>query len=175
MRLLRTLYFQVLLGILLGGLLGYFHPTLGVQLKPLGDAFVALIKMLIGPIIFATVVVGLAGMGDLRRAGKVGLRALVYFEVVTTLALVVGLVVANVFTPGAGLHAAPATLDAKSVAAYTAAAQSLGIVDTLLHLIPRTFAAAFVDGDLLQVLLISVLFGLALNRLGEHGLPVWAG
>jgi aerobic C4-dicarboxylate transport protein len=172
MRLLRTLYFQVLLGILLGGLLGYFQPGLGAQLKPLGDAFVALIKMLIGPIIFATVVVGLAGMGDLRRAGKVGLRALVYFEVVTTLALVVGLVVANVFTPGAGMHADPATLDAKSVAAYATAAQSLGLVDTLLHLIPRTFVAAFVDGDILQVLLVSVLFGLALNRLGEHGRPV---
>ena len=170
MRLLRTLYFQVLLGILLGGLLGYFQPGLGAQLKPLGDAFVALIKMLIGPIIFATVVVGLAGMGDLRRAGKVGLRALVYFEVVTTLALVVGLVVANVCTPGAGMHADPATLDAKSVAAYATAAQSLGLVDTLLHLIPRTFVAAFVDGDILQVLLVSVLFGLALNRLGEHGL-----
>jgi len=172
MRLLRTLYVQVLLGILLGGLLGYFQPGLGAQLKPLGDAFVALIKMLIGPIIFATVVVGLAGMGDLRRAGKVGLRALVYFEVVTTLALVVGLVVANVFTPGAGMHADPAALDAKSVAAYATAAQSLGLVDTLLHLIPRTFVAAFVDGDILQVLLVSVLFGLALNRLGEHGRPV---
>ena len=172
MRLLRTLYVQVLLGILLGGLLGYFHPGLGAQLKPLGDAFVALIKMLIGPIIFATVVVGLAGMGDLRRAGKVGLRALLYFEVVTTLALVVGLVVANVFAPGAGMHANPATLDAKSVAAYATAAQSLGLVDTLLHLIPRTFVAAFVDGDILQVLLVSVLFGLALNRLGEHGRPV---
>ena len=172
MRLLRTLYVQVLLGILLGGLLGYFQPGLGAQLKPLGDAFVALIKMLIGPIIFATVVVGLAGMGDLRRAGKVGLRALLYFEVVTTLALVVGLVVANVFTPGAGMHADPASLDAKSVAAYATAAQSLGLVDTLLHLIPRTFVAAFVDGDILQVLLVSVLFGLALNRLGEHGRPV---
>jgi aerobic C4-dicarboxylate transport protein len=172
MRLLRTLYFQVLLGILLGGLLGYFQPGLGAQLKPLGDAFVALIKMLIGPIIFATVVVGLAGMGDLRRAGKVGLRALLYFEVVTTLALVVGLVVANVFTPGAGMQADPAALDAKSVAAYATAAQSLGLVDTLLHLIPRTFVAAFVDGDILQVLLVSVLFGLALNRLGEHGRPV---
>jgi len=172
MRLLRTLYFQVLLGIVLGGLLGYFQPALGAQLKPLGDAFVALIKMLIGPIIFATVVVGLAGMGDLRRAGKVGLRALVYFEVVTTLALVIGLVVANAFHPGAGLHATAATLDAKSVAAYTTAAQSAGVVDTLLHLIPRTFVSAFVEGDILQVLLISLLFGLALNRLGEHGRPV---
>jgi aerobic C4-dicarboxylate transport protein len=172
MLLLRTLYFQVLLGIVLGGLLGYFQPALGAQLKPLGDAFVALIKMLIGPIIFATVVVGLAGMGDLRRAGKVGLRALVYFEVVTTLALVIGLVVANTFHPGAGLHATAATLDAKSVAAYTTAAQSAGVVDTLLHLIPRTFVSAFVEGDILQVLLISLLFGLALNRLGEHGRPV---
>jgi aerobic C4-dicarboxylate transport protein len=172
MRLLRTLYFQVLLGVLLGGVLGYCQPALGAQLKPVGDAFIALIKMLIGPIIFTTVVVGLAGLGDLRRAGKLGLRALVYFEAVTTLALVVGLVVANVFTPGAGFHATPASLDARAVAGYATAAQSLGVVDTLLHLIPRTFVAAFVDGDILQVLLISVLFGLALNRLGEHGRPV---
>ena len=143
MRLLRHLYVQVLIGIILGGIVGYVWPDFGAQLKPLGDAFVNLIKMLIGPIIFTTVVVGLAGMGDLKKAGKVGLRAFVYFEVVTTLALVIGLVVANVFTPGAGVHADPASLDTKATAGYAQAAQGLSWVDTLLHLIPKTFVSAF--------------------------------
>ncbi len=172
MRLLRHLYVQVLIGIILGGVVGYVWPDFGAQLKPLGDAFVNLIKMLIGPIIFTTVVVGLAGMGDLKKAGKVGLRAFVYFEVVTTLALVIGLVVANVFTPGAGVHADPATLDTKATAGYAQAAQGLSWVDTLLHIIPKTFVSAFAEGDILQVLLLALLFGFALGRLGDHGRPV---
>jgi len=172
MRLLRHLYVQVLIGIILGGVVGYVWPQFGEQLKPLGDAFVSLIKMLIGPIIFTTVVVGLAGMGDLKKAGKVGLRAFVYFEVVTTLALVIGLVVANLFTPGAGYHADPATLDTKATAGYVQAAQNMGWVDTLLHLIPKTFVSAFAEGDVLQVLLLALLFGFALGRIGDHGRPV---
>jgi aerobic C4-dicarboxylate transport protein len=172
MRFLRHLYVQVLLGVLLGGLIGCLWPEFGTQLKPLGDAFVALVKMLIGPIIFTTVVVGLAGMGDLRKAGRIGWKAFVYFEGVTTLALLIGLVVANVFTPGAGFHATPASLDAKSVAAYTDAARTVGVVDTLLHIIPKTFVSAFVDGDTLQLLLVSVLFGVALSHLGERGKPM---
>ncbi len=174
MRFLRHLYIQVLIGVVIGGLIGTFFPAFGADLKPLGDAFVSLIKMLIGPIIFTTVVVGLAGMSDLKQAGRVGLKAFVYFEVVTTLALVVGLVVANVFTPGAGIHATATSLEAKasSVAAYTTAAQGQGVVDFLLHLIPKTFLSAFVEGDVLQVLLLSLLFGLALGRLGDHGRPV---
>lgn len=172
MRLLRHLYVQVLIGILLGGLIGYIWPDFGTQLKPLGDAFISLVKMLIGPIIFTTVVVGLAGMGDLKKAGKVGVRAFVYFEVVTTLALVIGLVVANVFTPGAGIHADPATLDAKATAGYAQSAAGLTWVDTLLHLIPKTFVSAFAEGDVLQVLLLALLFGFALGRLGDHGRPV---
>lgn len=172
MRILRHLYVQVLLGIILGGVIGYVWPEFGAQLKPLGDAFVSLVKMLIGPIIFTTVVVGLAGMGDLKKAGKVGLRAFVYFEVVTTLALVIGLVVANLFTPGAGIHADPATLDSKATAGFTQAAKGLSWVDTLLHLIPKTFVSAFAEGDVLQVLLLALLFGFALGRLGDHGRPV---
>jgi len=172
MRVLRHLYVQVLIGIILGGIIGYVRPEFGAQLKPLGDAFVNLIKMLIGPIIFTTVVVGLAGMGDLKKAGKVGLRAFVYFEIVTTLALVIGLVVANLFTPGAGIHADPATLDPKATAGFTQAAQGQTWVDILLHLIPKTFVSAFAEGDVLQVLLLALLFGFALSRLGDHGRPV---
>jgi aerobic C4-dicarboxylate transport protein len=174
MRFLRHLYVQVLIGVVIGGLIGTFFPAFGADLKPLGDAFVSLIKMLIGPIIFTTVVVGLAGMSDLKQAGRVGLKAFVYFEIVTTLALVVGLVVANLFTPGAGIHATAASLEAKasSVAVYANAAQGQGVVEFLLHLIPKTFFSAFVEGDVLQVLLLSLLFGLALGRLGDHGRPV---
>ncbi len=174
MRFLRHLYVQVLIGVVVGGLIGAFYPGFGSELKPVGDAFVALIKMLIGPIIFTTVVVGLAGMSDLKQAGRVGLKAFVYFELVTTLALVVGLIVANVFTPGAGIHATAASLQAKasSVAAYETAAHGQGVVEFLLHLIPKTFFSAFVEGDVLQVLLLSLLFGVALGRLGDHGRPV---
>jgi aerobic C4-dicarboxylate transport protein len=166
---LRSLYVQVLLAILAGILLGHFHPDLGASLKPLGDAFIKLIKMLIGPIIFATVVSGIGGMGNLRAVGRVGLKALIYFEIVTTLALVVGLVVANVFVPGAGVHATPESLDASSVSSYTKAAANLSTVEWLLHLIPSTFVSAFVEGDILQVLLVSLLFGFALAQLGAKG------
>ena len=167
-----TLYLQVLVAIVLGALLGYFSPHYGAQLKPLGDAFIQLVRMLIAPIIFSTVVVGLAGMGDLKKVGRVGAKALIYFEVVTTLALIIGLVVANGFTPGAGFNANPATLDPKAVAQYSAAAQGMSTVDFLLHIIPGTFAGAFVEGEILQVLLLAILFGLALGRLGEHGRPI---
>jgi aerobic C4-dicarboxylate transport protein len=173
MRVFRHLYFQVLLGIIIGGLIGYFWPAFGTDLKPLGDAFVNLVKMLIGPIIFTTVVVGLAGMGDLKKVGRVGFWALLYFEIVTTFALIIGLVVANVFTPGAGFHATAASLDAKAVASYAgAAAKGMGMVDYLMHIIPKTFVSAFAEGDILQVLLLAILFGMALGRLGDHGRPV---
>jgi aerobic C4-dicarboxylate transport protein len=168
----NTLYLQVLAGIVIGGVLGYVKPAWGVELRPLGDAFVSLVKMLIGPIIFTTVVVGLAGMGDLKKIGRVGGKALIYFEVVTTLALIIGLVVANVFTPGAGFHADPTKLDAGGLTKYTNAAKQMGTVDFLLHLIPKTFVSAFAEGEILQVLLLAILFGLALGRLGEHGRPV---
>lgn len=168
----NTLYLQVLIGIVIGGAIGYFQPQWGVKLKPLGDGFIALVKMLIGPIIFTTVVIGLAGMGDLKRIGKVGGKALIYFEVVTTLALIIGLVVANVFTPGAGFHADVTKLDTSAVAKYGTAAQQMSWVDFLLHIIPKTFVSAFAEGEILQVLLLAILFGIALGRLGEHGRPV---
>ena len=170
----NTLYLQVLAGIVLGGVLGYVKPAWGVELKPLGDAFVNLVKMLIGPIIFTTVVVGLAGMGDLKKVGRVGAKALIYFEIVTTLALVIGLVVSNVFRPGDGFHATAETLakGAGSVTKYTSAAQGMGTVDFLMHIIPKTFVSAFSEGEILQVLLLAVLFGLALGKLGDHGRPI---
>ncbi|MEO7599206.1 MAG: cation:dicarboxylase symporter family transporter, partial [Opitutus sp.] len=168
----NTLYLQVLVAIVVGGAFGYFWPAYGIQLKPLGDGFIRLVRMLIAPIIFTTVVVGLAGMGDLKKVGRVGFKAILYFEIATTVALAIGLIVANVFQPGAGFHANAATLDAKAVATYTTAAQSLSTVEFLLNIIPKTFVGAFVEGEILQVLLLAVLFGLALGRLGEHARPV---
>ena len=167
-----SLYVQVLIGIVLGGALGYLQPSWGVAMRPFGDAFVNLVKMLIGPIIFSTVVVGLAGMGDLKKVGRVGGKALIYFEIITTLALVIGLIVSNLFTPGAGFHADPATLDAKGVARYAGAAKEMGTVEFLMHIIPKTFVSAFAEGEILQVLLLAVLFGLALGNIGEHGRPI---
>ncbi len=167
-----TLYVQVLVAIVLGVTVGWVWPAFGTRLQPLGDGFIKLIKMLIAPIIFTTVVAGLAGMGDLRKVGRVGLKALVYFEVMTTFALIIGLVVANVFTPGAGVHATAASLDGTVVAGYATAAQSQSAVDYILHIIPNSFAGAFVEGDILQVLLLAMLFGLALGQLGEVGKPV---
>jgi len=171
-KIFASLYVQVLVAIALGVLLGVYAPDWAVPLKPLGDGFIKLIKMLIAPIIFTTVVAGIAGMGDMKKVGRVGVKALVYFEVVTTLALIIGLIVANVFRPGEGVHASVASLDTKSVAQYVGAAGSLGTVDFLLHLIPHTFAGAFVEGDILQVLVVALLSGFALARLGEHGRPV---
>jgi aerobic C4-dicarboxylate transport protein len=172
MKFLRSLYVQVLLAIIAGVFLGWQNPELGTELKPLGDAFIKLIKMLIGPIIFTTVVVGIAGLSDMKKVGRVGVKALIYFEVITTVALVIGLLVVNWVQPGAGINADPATLDAKSVAQYTAAASHASTVDFLLNIIPNTFVSAFVGGDLLQVLLLALLFGFALSRLGERGRPV---
>lgn len=167
-----TLYIQVLVGISIGGLLGYVKPEWGIELKPLGDAFVNLVKMLIAPLIFSTVVVGLGGMGDLKKVGRVGGKALIYFEVVTTLALIIGLVVSNVFRPGDGFHATAASLDTRGLTQFTNAAKGMGTVDFLMHIIPKTFVSAFSEGEILQVLLLAILFGLALGRLGDHGRPI---
>lgn len=172
MRFLKHLYVQVLIGIVIGGLIGFYFPTTGTSLKPLGDGFISLIKMLIAPIIFCTVVVGLAGMGDLKKAGKVGFKAFVYFEVVTTIALVIGLVVANVLKPGDGFNATVETLNAGSVAKYEAAAKSMTVVEHILHIIPKTFVSAFAEGEILQVLFLALLFGITLGQLGDHGRPI---
>ncbi|CCG09031.1 dicarboxylate/amino acid:cation symporter [Pararhodospirillum photometricum] len=172
-RLTGHLYFWVVVAIFAGGFLGYLKPDLGVSLKPLGDGFISLIKMLIAPIIFCTVVLGIAGAGDMKKVGRVGGKALLYFEVVSTLALVIGLVVMNVIRPGEGFHADPAHLDAQAVAKYAKAAGEQSTVDFVLHIIPKTFTDAFTaNGDLLQVLLISVLFGYAMMRLGQAGQAV---
>lgn len=167
-----TLYLQVLVAIIAGAILGYVRPDWGVALQPLGDGFIKLIKMVIAPLIFATVVAGIAGMGDLKRIGRVGLKSLVYFEVVTTFALIIGLVVVNVLKPGAGMHANLAGIDTKPIAGYVTQGQSQSFVDFLLGIIPRTFFGAFAEGDVLQVLLLALLFAIALARLGDHARPI---
>jgi aerobic C4-dicarboxylate transport protein len=172
-RLTGHLYFWVLLAILAGGTLGYFDPQLGTSLKPLGDGFISLVKMLIAPVIFCTVVLGIAGTGDMKKVGRVGGKALIYFEVVSTLALVIGLIVMNVVRPGEGFNADPASLDAQAVAKYAKAATEQSTVDFVLHIIPKTFTDAFTgSGDLLQVLLLAVLFGYAMTHMGKVGQPV---
>jgi aerobic C4-dicarboxylate transport protein len=169
----RHLYFWVVLAILAGGTLGYVNPPLAVKLKPLGDGFIALVKMLIGPVIFCTVVLGIAGAGDMKKVGRVGAKALIYFEVVSTIALIIGLTIVNVIRPGAGFNIDPRTLDAKAVDAYAKAAASQTTTDFVLHIIPKTFFDAFTGtGDLLQVLLVAVLFGYAMTHLGAVGKSV---
>ena len=165
----KSLYVQVLVAIAIGVTLGHFYPQTGVALKPLGDAFVKLIKMAIAPIIFCTVVSGIAGMRDMKAVGKTGGIALLYFEIVSTVALVIGLVVVNVVKPGAGMHINPATLDASSIAAYAKAGGEQTTVGFLLNVIPNTVVGAFANGDILQVLFFSVLFAFALQRMGEYG------
>ncbi len=168
----KHLYVQVLCAIALGVLLGVFYPDIGAQMKPLGDAFIKLIKMLIAPIIFCTVVHGIASMEDMKKVGRVGIKALVYFEVMTTVALVIGLIIVNLWQPGVGMNIDPASLDAKAVAAYTAKAGEQSTVDFLLHIIPSTVVGAFAEGEILQVLLIAILFAFALHWLGERGKPL---
>jgi aerobic C4-dicarboxylate transport protein len=170
----KSLYAQVLFAIACGVLLGYLRPTWGVAVSPLGDGFIKLIRMLIAPIIFCTVAVGIAQIGALKELGRIGLRALLYFEVVSTLALVIGLVVVRVVAPGEGINADASSLDFSSVASYATAAKSLGVTEFLLHIIPTTAVDAFAKGEILQVLLLSILFGLALLHLGERVQPLVA-
>jgi len=165
---LRKLYVQVLIAIGVGILLGHFYPSLGVEMKPISDGFITLIRAVVPVIIFATVAVGIAKMGDMRRVGVVGLRALIYFEVVSTLALLVGLAVGNLLQPGAGLHIDPASLDQKAVAGYVTSAKSLTIVDFLMKMIPSNMVGAVAQGDLLPVLVMAVLSGFALCHMGER-------
>jgi aerobic C4-dicarboxylate transport protein len=170
-----NLYLQVLVAIAVGVLLGVLAPQTGAAMKPLGDGFVALVKMIIGPVIFLTVVVGIAHMGELRHVGRIGVKALVYFEVMTTLALALGLLVVNVVKPGAGMGIDPATLDAAAVAEYQHKAEAGGVVAFLQDVIPRTFVSAFTEGNLLQVLLVALLFGIALGHAGVAGRQVLDG
>jgi aerobic C4-dicarboxylate transport protein len=167
-----VLYVQVITAIALGALLGYLAPETGAAMRPLGDAFIKLVRMMIAPIIFSVVVVGIAKIGDLKAVGRIGMKALIYFEVVSTIALVIGLIVVNVMRPGVGINADPATLDATAVESYAKTAESLSTTEFLLNIIPNTIVGAFANGDILQVLLFSVLFGVALLQLGEAGRPL---
>ncbi|WP_338524854.1 dicarboxylate/amino acid:cation symporter [Pseudomonas batumici] len=168
----RHLYVQVLLAIALGILFGHFYPGLGEEMKPLGDTFIKLIKMLIAPIIFCTVVSGIASMQSLKRIGRVGFKSLLYFEVLTTLALVVGLIGVNLMQPGAGLHINPASLDVHAIDSYSKLAHEQSVVGFLTHIVPSTVLGAFAEGDILQVLFISILFAFALQMLGDVGKPL---
>ena len=169
-RITSHLYFWVLIGIVAGGIFGAVDPDRAVMLKPLGDGFIALVKMLIGPVIFCTVVLGIAGAGDMKKVGRVGGKALIYFETVSNISLVIGLVVVNVLKPGEGFNVDPATLDTGAVAQYAKAASEQSTIEFLLSVIPRTFVDAFTGtGNLLQVLLIAILFGYAMVRMGAAG------
>lgn len=175
MRYLRLLYVQVLIAIVIGALIGHFAPEAGVALKPLGDVFIRLIRMLIAPIIFCTVVLGIAGMDNLRSVGRTGLCALGYFEIVTTLALILGLLVINVVEPGHGMHVDVTTLDPARIATYTTEAHRQGVVEFLLNIVPTSMFNAFAQGEILQVLLISVLCGFALQHCGTRVLTLRNG
>jgi aerobic C4-dicarboxylate transport protein len=167
------LYGQVLVATLVGILLGYWQPAAGIAMKPLGDGFIKLVRMIIAPVIFCTVVVGIAGVGDMKAVGRTGLLTLIYFEVATTLALVIGLLVVNLARPGAGMNVDPATLDTGAVAQYVSAGAARGPVEFLLAVIPTSVVDAFARTDILQVLVFSVMFGFALSALGESGRPVF--
>src|SRR5207245_1498038 len=169
----RSLYFQVIVAIIIGVLLGHFLPETGVAMKPFGDAFIKLIKMIIAPIIFCTVVVGIAGMEDMKKVGKTGGYALLYFEIVSSIALLVGIGIVNFVQPGAGMNVDPATLDTKGVAAYTKPGQMQSTTEFLLAIIPNTLVDAFAKGEILQVLLIAVLFGFCLHKFGGRGTLVF--
>jgi len=169
----KSLYFQVLVAIALGVTLGHFYPESGAAMKPLGDGFIKLIKMIIAPIIFCTIVVGIAGMEDMKKVGKTGGLAVLYFEVVSSIALVIGLIVVNVWAPGVGMNVDPASLDTKGIAKYAAPGQMQTTVDFLLNIIPTSVVDAFAKGDMLQVLFFSVLFGYAMHSFGERGKPVF--
>ncbi|CAN5221226.1 dicarboxylate/amino acid:cation symporter [soil metagenome] len=168
----RVLYIQVLIAIVIGVAVGHFYPDTGKALKPLGDAFVNLIRMMIAPVIFCTVVHGIASMSDLAKVSRVGFKALLYFEVISTLALLIGLVVGHFAHPGAGFNIDPATIDAKSISGYVNTAKADGVVAHLMALIPDSFVGAFVKGDLLQVLVVAILSGIAISRLGAVGQKV---
>jgi aerobic C4-dicarboxylate transport protein len=170
---LKNLYFQVIFAIVTGILLGHFLPELAVKLKPLGDAFIKLVKMMIVPVVFCTIVSGIAGMENMKKVGRVGLKAIIYFEVLTTIALITGLVIVNLVKPGEGMHVDPATLDTSSVSNYAAQAkQPSSAIEFILHIIPDTIMGAFANGELLPVLLFSILLGYGLTKIGSNAVPV---
>ena len=169
----KVLYVQVLFAIAVGIVLGVAYPDLGAKMKPFGDAFVRLIKMIIAPVIFCTVVTGIAGMEDMKTVGKTGGLALLYFEVVSTLALIIGLIIVNTVQPGAGMHVDPATLDQTAIAAYADPGKMQTTTEFLMNVIPSTVVGAFAEGEILQVLFFSVLFGFALHKFGGRGTIIY--
>ncbi|MDB5457528.1 MAG: C4-dicarboxylate transporter DctA [Caulobacter sp.] len=171
-RLLGQIYIQVLIAMVIGAVIGVCWPEVGATLKPLADGFIKLIKMLLAPIVFGTVVVGIARMGDLKDVGRIGVRSLVYFEVLSTIALVIGLVVVNVLKPGAGMNIDAAAIDGHAIAGFTAAAKEQGVIPFLLDIIPTTLVDAFAKGAMLQVILLSVLVGVGMSQLGERSRPL---
>jgi aerobic C4-dicarboxylate transport protein len=172
MHLVRQLWFQVLTAMIVGALLGIAQPEIGAQMAPLGDAFIRLVRMIIAPVIFCTVVHGVAAMNDMKRVGRVAIKALIYFEVITLIALAFALIAVNLWQPGVGMNVDLAALDANAVRGYAEAAQNESIIAFLLDIIPTTFFSAFVEGDVLQVLFVSVLFAFALVLAGERGKPI---
>ncbi len=174
-KLFSALYVQVIVGLVAGILLGHFYPDIGVELKPLGDLFIKLIKMLLAPIIFASVVVGIARMGSVKETGRVGAKAMLYFEVCSTLALVFGLVVVNLIRPGAGMNIDASHIDTAAIKNYTAAAEHHSTAEFLMNIVPNSVVGAFAQGDMLQIILFSLLFSIALNRLGKKVAPLVDG
>ena len=166
-KLYKSLYAQVIMAIITGIIIGFFSPAFAVKLKPLGDGFIRLVKMMIAPVIFCTIVNGIAGMQNVKKVGRVGIKAIIYFEVITALALVIGLAVINTLRPGAGMNIDPSTLDANSVASYVTQGKTTNAVDFILHIIPENIINALSNGDLLQILFFSILFGIALSKIGE--------
>jgi aerobic C4-dicarboxylate transport protein len=175
MKFIKSLYAQVLIAILIGILLGALYPSFAVKLKPLGDGFIKLVKMMISPIIFCTIISGISGMQDTKKLGRVGLKAIIYFEVVTTLALIIGLVVINILKPGVGMNIDPSTLDVKATEAYVSKSETGNMQDFILHIIPDSIFNALATNNLLQILLFSILLGIALSRIGAKAKPLLSG
>ena len=175
MKIFKSLYVQVLTAIVIGIALGYFYPSVAVKMKPLGDGFIKLVKMMIAPVVFCTVVSGISGMQNISKVGRVGLKAIIYFELITTLSLVIGLFVINILKPGSGMNVDPSTLDSGAVSSYVTQGKSTNVVDFLMNIIPSNIVGALANGDLLQVLFFSVLFGIALTKTGEKARPVMNG
>ena len=174
-KILKSLYFQVILAIIIGILLGHYYPSFAVDLKPLGDGFIKLIKMMIGPIIFCTIVTGIAGMQNTKKVGRVGLKAIIYFEIVTTFALIIGLIVVNILQPGAGMNIDPASLDTKAVESFITESKTQSATDFILHIIPENIVNALSTSNILQVLFFSVLLGFALTKIGNKAAPLLKG
>ncbi len=175
MKYLKVLYVQVIIAIVIGIIVGHFYPSFGVQLKPLGDGFIKLIKMMIAPIIFCTIVTGIAGMQNTKKVGRVGLKAILYFEVVTTLALIIGLIVINILKPGVGMNVDVASLDTKDIQNYISESKSQSIGDFFMHIIPENIVNALSTSNIIQVLFFSVLLGFALSKIGEKAVPLLKG